>query len=175
MEMVNTFITDPDFSVCARNLDSRRLGKQRVEAYQILNILQDLRAVSDYHGWGCPGDDYVHNCAWIDRVSKLYRGLGHVLIHIDGKVEKVEREGEKVESKGKVITLKWATHTAVKMWVGYEEALKYYINCCIAEWTSRKNKDGNYKKNNMETYRVGEIKWPWWLKAQPIILCTKPV
>ena len=37
--MVNTFIPYSDFTKIAKVLDSKRLGKQRVEAKQILNIL----------------------------------------------------------------------------------------------------------------------------------------
>jgi hypothetical protein len=33
--MVNTFVTSADVTECARSLDYRRLGKQRVEAYQL--------------------------------------------------------------------------------------------------------------------------------------------
>ena len=44
--MVNTFLTHEDFAVSARNLDRARLGKQRVEAYQILNLIEDLKLLS---------------------------------------------------------------------------------------------------------------------------------
>lgn len=37
--MVNTFIPYSNFKKCAKILDNKRLGKQRVEAKQILNIL----------------------------------------------------------------------------------------------------------------------------------------
>lgn len=36
---MQTFLADPDFKVSAKILDYRRLGKQRVEAWQILNTL----------------------------------------------------------------------------------------------------------------------------------------
>jgi Pyrimidine dimer DNA glycosylase len=36
---MQTFLPYPDFVACARVLDSRRLGKQRVEALQILRAL----------------------------------------------------------------------------------------------------------------------------------------
>jgi len=36
---MQTFMTNSDFSVVAETLDNQRLGKQRVEAYQILNAL----------------------------------------------------------------------------------------------------------------------------------------
>lgn len=38
--MVNTFITSESLVECAKNLDSMRLGKQRVEAYQIINTIE---------------------------------------------------------------------------------------------------------------------------------------
>lgn len=37
--MVNTFLPKPDFHESARLLDNKRLGKQRVEAWQILKAL----------------------------------------------------------------------------------------------------------------------------------------
>lgn len=37
--MVNTFVTSSSFEECAKSLDYRRLGKQRVEAYQIWRVL----------------------------------------------------------------------------------------------------------------------------------------
>lgn len=37
---MQTFLPYPDFAASAAALDSRRLGKQRVEAYQILRILR---------------------------------------------------------------------------------------------------------------------------------------
>jgi hypothetical protein len=77
--MVNTFVTDNDPVQCAKNLDYRRLGKQRVEAFQLLNVL-------------------------------------------------LER-GDK--TKG------WSNHPALLMWKGYENGLKYYLNCMIDEWINR--------------------------------------
>jgi hypothetical protein len=46
--MVNTFIPYADFKKCAKVLDNQRLGKQRVEAKQILNILTDA---TQTRGW----------------------------------------------------------------------------------------------------------------------------
>ena len=46
--MVNTFIPYADFSRCAKVLDNKRLGKQRVEAKQILNILTNATKTK---GW----------------------------------------------------------------------------------------------------------------------------
>ncbi len=73
---MQTFLPYANFEKSAACLDSKRLGKQRVEAMQILNVLQ-------------------------------------------GK------------SKG------WQYHPAVKMWKGYEGALRYYLRCMIREWVLR--------------------------------------
>jgi hypothetical protein len=80
-------------------LDYRRLGKQRVECLQIINILEN-------------------------------------------------------KSKGRG----FYSHPAVKMWMGYTDALKEYTNICIDEWISR-----GYK-NNMVKYELSEnYEYPWWL------------
>jgi hypothetical protein len=41
-EMVNTFVPFADIEACAKALDYRRLGKQRVEAYQLWRALRGL-------------------------------------------------------------------------------------------------------------------------------------
>ncbi len=41
-----TFVTSSNLIECAKSLDSKRLGKQRVEAYQILRTLK-----KHSHGW----------------------------------------------------------------------------------------------------------------------------
>ena len=53
----------------------------------------------------------------------------------------------------------WAHHPAVKMWRGYESALKLYVNIMIKAWKER-----GYR-NTLPYYEVnpGEICFPWWL------------
>lgn len=43
---MQTFLPYPDFAACAACLDDRRLGKQRVEAYQLLRVLR-----GETRGW----------------------------------------------------------------------------------------------------------------------------
>lgn len=96
---MQTFLPYENFSESLRCLDYRRLGKQRVEAMQILNALQ-------------PG----------------------------------------YTQKG------WVNHPATKMWRGYEEALKMYMNMCIEEWVNR-----GYN-NNMEIVKIAkDVTMPPWL------------
>ena len=96
---MQTFLPYKSFEQSLKSLDYRRLGKQRVEAMQILNVL-----------------------------------LG------------------RTETKG------WRNHPIVRMWEGYENALKQYFNECVDEWIAQ-----GYN-NNME-YEIieGDIIYPPWL------------
>jgi hypothetical protein len=75
---MQTFLPYADFQKTAKTLDYRRLGKQRVEAFQILKVLSG-----------------------------------------------------KSTSKG------WINHPTVKMWRGYEIALRMYLRVIILEWIGR--------------------------------------
>ncbi len=95
---MQTFLPYPNIEKSLRVLDSQRLGKQRVEAFQILNIL-------------------------LNRTT----------------------------------TKAWRNHPAVKMWKGYTNALKLYLNLSINEWVFR-----GYK-NNMKFENIkGKIIFPHW-------------
>jgi len=104
--MVNTFLPYSNFRKIAKILDPKRLGKQRVEAKQIINILDNS-----------------------------------------------------TEKKG------WINHPAVKMWIGYEDALKYYYNTIVEEWIKR-----GYV-NNMKFYKLpNKISIPWFVKCKALNL-----
>lgn len=100
---MQTFLPYPDFRESAHALDYRRLGKQRVEAKQILNCLKYRRT----------GDLYT------------------------------------IDKNGKTRKRGWLYHTAVEMWVGYEDALGLYMNVMIREWIDR-----GYN-NTMDFYDFG--------------------
>ncbi|MBS3076607.1 MSMEG_6728 family protein [Candidatus Pacearchaeota archaeon] len=95
---MQTFLPYPNLKKSLKALDSRRLGKQRVEAFQILNIL----------------------------------------------LERTDKKG-------------WQNHPAVKMWRGYENALKLYFNKSVKLWIAR-----GYK-NTMKLEKIeGKIILPKW-------------
>lgn len=94
---MQTFLPYESFHQSVTCLDSKRLGKQRVEAQQILNTLTG-------------------------------------------------------QSTG------WRNHPAVRMWAGYEDALRIYTNICIREWIAR-----GYK-NTMQLHPMPDsITWPIWV------------
>jgi hypothetical protein len=96
---MQTFLPYKDFKKSFKCLDYRRLGKQRVESYQILNVLL-----------------------------------------------------ERTSTKG------WRNHPATKMWRGYENALKLYMNLCIDEWVAR-----GYVNNMKREVILNEVEYPPWL------------
>jgi hypothetical protein len=87
--MVNTFLLEPDFRASARRLDRARLGKQRVEAYQILIVLRHLRFLARYFNLPqFPVDEdrpVEEREAWIDLVLKTFKQT-QTAIHIRGDV-----------------------------------------------------------------------------------------
>ena len=95
---MQTFLPYSNISKSLKTLDYKRLGKQRVESHQILNILLN-----------------------------------------------------RTKTKG------WRNHPAVKMWKGYENALKLYFNKSVKLWISK-----GYK-NRMQLEEIsGKIIMPKW-------------
>lgn len=98
-----------DFYVSLNCLDNKRLGKQRVEAKQILNVLLNR-----------PRKD-----------GQPYKG--------------------------------WLNHPCVRMWRGYENALKEYFNISVMVWEERGF------KNTMEYEdHDGRVPLPGWMH-EPIL------
>ena len=99
-----TFLVVGDFILNATLLDPIRLGKQRVEASQIINTI----------------------------------------IAINNSTNQKVNKG-------------WVNHPIVKAWTPYLNALKYYANCIIKEFSRR-----GYQ-NNMPLYDIPKvIVKPWW-------------
>lgn len=95
---MQTFLPYPNLKKSLKTLDSRRLGKQRVEAFQILNVLLN-----------------------------------------------------RTKTKG------WRNHPVVKMWCGYENALKLYFNKAVKLWISK-----GYKNTMKLEIIDGKIILPKW-------------
>jgi hypothetical protein len=153
-KMVNTFLVDSNFDTSASLLDSRRLGKQRVEAYQILNILENLRILSGQSGIRCMGDFNT----FVNEIKQWYAKQAFVYILCeDGLIEYEDKKNITLEPNQRVIKMGFSTHPAVEMWYGYEDALKEYIDAHINQWIKR-----GYK-NTMKIYNVKAKKYPGWV------------
>ncbi len=102
--IMQTFMTYPSFYDSLKSLDNKRLGKQRVEAKQILNVL----------------------------------------------LNRPRKDGEPYKG--------WLNHPCVRMWRGYENALKEYFNISLMVWEERGF------KNNMEVEEHnGCVPLPDWI------------
>jgi hypothetical protein len=124
--MVNTFLVDPSFSRSAFCLDAKRLGKQRVEAKQILKAILILHQLCNLL------DDYTTDdlSADIRRWRTKYK-QGDNKLFLDEDWNVVEG------TEGKEIPLGFTNHPAVRMWFFSPEALTEYLNAHIAEWIAR--------------------------------------
>lgn len=152
--MVNTFLVDSNFQISASQLDSRRLGKQRVEAYQILNIIENLKILSGQSGIRCETDFNT----FVNEIKKWYRSQPFVyIIDVDCLIEHYEKDNIILNANQRQIKMGFSTHPAVEMWFGYEDALKEYIDAHIKEWIKR-----GYK-NTMKIYNVNPKRYPEWI------------
>ncbi len=74
---MQTFLPSQDFAICAAVLDTRRLGKQRLEAYQVLRVLR-----GESQGWR-------HHPA-----VKMWRGYEDALgLYLNAMIDEWERRG----------------------------------------------------------------------------------
>jgi hypothetical protein len=71
--MVNTFLTYSDYEKSAASLDRQRLVKQRVEAYQILCLIQDLAYLAERYGNPVPTQFGRTRYNWIRAIAKRYK------------------------------------------------------------------------------------------------------
>jgi hypothetical protein len=155
--MVNTFLVDSDYSKSAEQLDSRRLGKQRVEAYQILNLIDNIEILSIESGIQQKSDFQT----FVKEIKKWYTSQTFVYILSDKynpKSELIRSEDKKIKvpDHQRVIKLGFCNHPIVEMWYGYKDALKEYIDAHIKEWCHR-----GYK-NTMHLYDVTSKNHPEW-------------
>lgn len=62
-----------------------------------------------------------------------------------------------------LINLGFSQHPICKMWFGYEKSLKLYINSHIAEFCTRRKKDGSFCNTSIPLFTIkGTITHPWW-------------
>jgi len=118
---MQTFLPYPDFVQTSKVLDNKRLGKQRVEALQILQVLAigPYQMLINYRQDNTP--------VW----------------------ESCNLEEFNESKKNKTPTVRktpWYNHPAVQMWRGYDRSLvEYGFNICN-EWSARGFRDTCYPK-----------------------------
>jgi len=128
---MQTFLPYSDFEKSANCLDDRRLGKQRVEGYQILKSL----SIGPYQRF--------HKDVWVSCDKNTYDSLKSLKI------------------KGLVRKTPWYNHPAVKMWRGYEKMLATYTVTICYEWRDRGFQDSVLAKLPHHFLQGYENKPPW--------------
>jgi len=109
--MVNTFLPYASLEATTRALDFRRLGKQRVEAWQIWNVLTKAESVHP-PPVGLGAAPWATKRAWMEAAAQRWKA-----------------------ATGK--RLGWATHPAVVLWVGHRDGLAVYYNAMLKGWEAR--------------------------------------
>lgn len=131
---MQTFLPYPQFWESARVLDRQRLGKQRVEALQILKVLQQGE-------WSCP------SCHSLVTHFNPYK-TGYHCYQCEAPLKKTA----------------WYNHPAVKMWKGHTDALMVYLKHICLEWTNRGYVDNCLNKALELGYSVPEaVQLPPWV------------
>jgi len=233
--MVNTFLAFVNYEQSALSLNLQRLRKQCVEAYQILNILEQLSHICELEGWpNCTKatkkekelnyktrvDIHASRIQWVTETRKRYLALPYRYISLDNKLEKrpknevpfkIHKTGAKyevIEDKVKiwilrstkkqplnyiskteekfrimyvmnhtdvalpqdnVYTLGFSQHAIVKMWAGYENSLKKYINAHVSIYCSMEKKNGESCSMDIPHFVVSSSTKPWWLENNAVI------
>lgn len=104
---MQTFLPHNSFSWSLDCLDNKRLGKQRVEAMQILKAL------------------------------KQGPKIAYKIEPIKCRKVKVLKWGLPLDQGDGVAHTPWYNHPCTKMWKDYEAALERYMNISIIKWKSR--------------------------------------
>ena len=112
-----TFLPFPEFDKSAQCLDNKRLGCQRIEAWQ---IYQTLKYRTDYYCPLCKGE----------------------IVNIDD-ICSCRKENEYDIPNKRVA---WKNHPIVRMWKGYESDLVCYGIRICNEWRRRGFKDSMLEK-----------------------------
>lgn len=121
---MQTFLPYPDFAESAKVLDNGRLGKQRLEAKQILQI--NLFRIDDGFEW-----IYCVNC------GNIYYLPGQMNFNCP----RCGSDDTTGRGKTNFIKIPWENHPACLMWRNYEYALALYGYEICTEWISRGFRD----------------------------------
>lgn len=106
---------------------------------------------------------FTQRAQWTSTIATLYLNLETQLIVVDGKLISKPKayKCNTLAGEKPLFTKRHAHHPMLGMWMGYEESLKLYYNCCIEEWIARGC------KNTMQLYELSvpeeSIVHPWWV------------
>jgi len=142
-----------DFITSAKLLDGKRLPNQRREAFQILCHIQRLMAMSEFLNIPLPSNPYTWY-DWIRRVVREYKRSHTQLVRINGIWKSFSVDQEIPLGQNDLgIKFGYIYHPAVLMWLGFENALKEYLDAHIQVCISRGIKNQMMRYDNRNSLR----------------------
>ena len=109
--MVNTFLPYPDFKRVALVLDTKRLMKQRVEAYQIIKAIECYKL-------NRKSKSFCKKSAWINHpATKMWmKNLNALKLYFNVMIDEINRRGY----KNSLPKYKIGKNVKMPFWLGYE-------------------------------------------------------
>lgn len=172
--MVNTFMPFPSILQSVRSLDKRRLNRQKMEAIVIYYIIYDAKYLAKRYKLGemptgrMSGKLFLERKEWLKKIYKTYfRSDEKIYFNKITKKYIIRKERYRtlpIDIRG-VGMRSYAYHPMVQMWLGYENALRYYVNCCIDECIAR---GINNTVEKLEVFTPINI--PFWIRCPTLNL-----
>lgn len=164
---MQTFLPYPDFQESAAVLDQVRLGKQRVETFQIMQALFGVKLITQVREWaGIYHFQYYDDEGNHMEPEDAQRGVPHTftrepVFHIRN-LPREEWHFEHPKKAG------WSNHPAVRMWRGHEWVLLEYQKAVCEEWTVEYGfKDTTWEKTAyvyfLQSHDIHDYHKPSWL------------
>jgi len=94
-----TFLVDSDFQISASKLDNKRLGKQRVEALQILNLIRDIKFLSNYFDIHISTDSRDEFRNSIKMLIKYYKSKSYKFVCSNREYTKISKDHKTIKIK----------------------------------------------------------------------------
>lgn len=124
-----TFITSSDFIESAKWLDKKRLWKQVLEARQLLERIELVKFLCNYYGEVYPSREMspAKKYDLIRVVMKKLRKKNYTPIWVNDYSAIDYIPSASYKERSDKVKFGHIYHPIVPLWMGYEEALKYYI------------------------------------------------
>lgn len=154
---MQTFLPYSSFASSVSVLDTLRLGKQRVEAMQLVIIYEQQKLRHFNPGIFCKVRDIYNN------QRELFKELMYVYLQDMNEIALfnfLDKFTDVVNETYLELNIPWENHSASVMWRGYSDALKLYYNTTINEWIKR-----GYI-NNMPIIKTNTPNFPYWINNE---------
>lgn len=163
---MHTLLPRRNFAQSAADFDLHTLGRQRVEALQVMQQLAGVRVIdSMVVASNRPDDIYLDEQ---DNVisEEMARDRAYFGVNMVEDLDVVQLAPEDWRFE-RILDLSWANYVGVRMWRGYAWALLQYQGALGDEWCARGYKDA-YLDKARAIFRVGKVdslphRMPPWL------------